>query len=85
MGIKHVGRQGEPFDQDVFMTIKRFRARHPNVPIQVDGGVSLHTAPKLLELGVSRLVVGSGIWKAPSVSGAIQELKEITLERGIYE
>tara|TARA_R110000824_G_scaffold401771_1_gene615954 strand:+ start:618630 stop:619352 length:723 start_codon:yes stop_codon:yes gene_type:complete len=85
MGIKHVGRQGEPFDQEVLMTIKRFRARHPNVPIQVDGGVSLHTAPKLLELGVSRLVVGSGIWKAASVPKAIQEFKEITVERGIYE
>jgi len=85
MGIKHVGRQGEPFDQDVLTTIKRFKAHHPNVPFQVDGGVSLNTAPKLLELGVSRLVIGSAIWKAPSVPKAIQEFKDITLERGIYE
>jgi len=85
MGIKHVGRQGEPFDQDVLMSVKRFRALHPNTPVQVDGGISIHTAPKLLELGVSRLVIGSAIWKATDVPQAIKEFKEITVERGIYE
>jgi ribulose-phosphate 3-epimerase len=85
MGIRNVGRQGEPFDAEVLMGVKRFRARHPNTPVQVDGGVSIHTAAKLLELGVSRLVIGSAIWKSSDVPKAIQEFKEITIERGIYE
>ena len=85
MGIKRVGRQGEPFDTGVLRSIATFRKRHPDTPVQVDGGVSLLTAPKLLELGVSRLVVGSALWKAPNLSEALSAFEEITQERGIYE
>ena len=85
MGIRNVGRQGEPFDTGVLRAIELFRKRHPNTPVQVDGGVSLVTAPKLLELGVSRLVIGSALWRAPDFNKALAELKEMTEEKGIYE
>lgn len=85
MGIKKVGRQGEPFDTGILRSIAVFRKRHPDTPVQVDGGVSLVTAPKLLELGVSRLVVGSAIWKAPKLREALTAFEAITQERGIYE
>lgn len=85
MGIKKVGRQGEPFDPGVLRTIDFFRKRHPNVPVQVDGGVSVVTAPRLLELGVSRLVVGSALWKAPNLEQELQAFQKVTEEWGIYE
>lgn len=85
MGIKNVGRQGEPFDAGVLKAIALFRRRHPDMPVQVDGGVSIHTAAKLLELGVSRLVVGSALWQAPDFQKALSGLEELTQERGIYE
>ena len=85
MGIKNVGRQGEPFDMGVLKTIDLFHRRHPEISIQVDGGVSLLTAPRLLEIGVSRLVVGSALWKSPDLKEAIAKFQEVTEERGIYE
>jgi pentose-5-phosphate-3-epimerase len=39
--------------------------------VQVDGGVSLETAPKLIALGVSNLVVGSAITRSHDVSAAL--------------
>lgn len=85
MGIRRVGRQGEPFDSGVLRAIELFHKRHPEMPIQVDGGVSMDVAPKLLELGVSRLVIGSALWKAPNFNAALAELKELTERHGIYE
>lgn len=85
MGIRRVGRQGEPFDTSVLRAIELFRKRHPEIPVQVDGGVSMQVAPRLLELGVSRLVIGSALWKAPDLNKALAELKELTERHGIYE
>lgn len=85
MGIRHVGRQGQPFDESIYRTIEQFRKKHPELPVQVDGGVSLTTAPRLLELGVSRLVIGSALWKAPDFNLALSQLKELTEQHGIYE
>jgi pentose-5-phosphate-3-epimerase len=64
MGIAKIGRQGEPFDERVFKKIETFHKMYPAMPIQVDGGVSLANARKLLALGVSNLVVGSVLAKA---------------------
>lgn len=84
MGIKTVGHQGEPFDTRVFAKIAAFRKRYPTIEIQVDGGVSLQNAPKLLEAGVKRLVVGSALWKAPDLAARYREFEELTQRHGIY-
>ncbi|MBU6214376.1 hypothetical protein KGM48_00830 [Patescibacteria group bacterium] len=64
MGIATIGRQGQPFDARVLEKIRAFRTRHPDLPIQVDGGVSFDSAKKLLALRVNNLVIGSGILRA---------------------
>lgn len=64
MGIARVGRQGQPFDRRVFEKVRVFRNRHSDFPIQVDGGISLENAKKLISLGTNKLVVGSRILKA---------------------
>ncbi len=84
MGVRTIGRQGEPFDTRVLARIAAFRKKHPEIPVQVDGGVSLANAPKLLQAGVSRLVVGSALWKAPNVAERYREFNTLTEEHGIY-
>ena len=84
MGIDHIGKQGENFDPMVTRKIAVFRERHPDMPIQVDGGVSLLTAPRLLAAGVDRLIVGSAIWRAPDVREALNAFNELAAEYGMY-
>jgi ribulose-phosphate 3-epimerase len=77
MGIARVGRQGEPFESRVVQKIAAFRAAHPDMPIQVDGGVTLESAPALLAAGVTRLVVGSALWARPDLPGTLAEFKRL--------
>ncbi len=59
MSIATIGAQGHPFDALAFDRIREVRNKFPNMPISVDGGVSLENYQILREMGVSRLVVGS--------------------------
>jgi len=85
MGVARIGKHGEPFDKRVIERIKEFRKAHPLMPIQADSGVSRATAPALLQAGVSRLVVGSDLWRAENRAGRYQELKGLIEQYGIYE
>lgn len=84
MGVRTIGRQGEPFAPGVLSRIQAFRKKHPKTPVQVDGGVTLENAPKLLQAGVSRLVVGSALWKAPDIAERYRAFNELTERYGIY-
>lgn len=64
MGITEIGHQGEPHDTRVIPKIRGLRERYPRTIIQVDGGVNLDTALKLMNAGANRLVVGSALWKS---------------------
>lgn len=70
MGIARIGRQAEPFDSRVLEKVRVFRARHPRIAFQIDGGVSLDNARRLIALGVSNLVVGSALLSAPDPAAA---------------
>jgi pentose-5-phosphate-3-epimerase len=63
MGIAHIGKQGEPFDERALETIKELRAANPTLVIQVDGAAATHPQ-ELAEAGADRLVVGSAIINA---------------------
>lgn len=84
MGIRKIGHQGEPFDARVLPKIAAFRKRYPRIEVQVDGGVTYENAPKLLDAGVGRLVVGSALWKAPDLALRYQEFDALTQRYGIY-
>jgi ribulose-phosphate 3-epimerase len=84
MGIATIGRQGEPFDASVLRKIATFKRKYPKIPVQVDGGVSLATAPALLSAGVERLIVGSALWRAPDVREALNEFNDLAQEYGLY-
>jgi ribulose-phosphate 3-epimerase len=85
MGIDHIGKQGEPFNPKVIDRIREFRAKHPEVKIQVDGGVNNASAPKLLQAGADRLIVGSALLYAPDMRKELAFLNDLTGRYGRYE
>lgn len=84
MGIAREGAQGEPFDERVVDAVKAFRGSHSDILIQVDGGVSLETAPRLLYAGANRLVVGSALWNSGDVPGTLHAFEAVLEEYGQY-
>lgn len=76
MGIDREGRQGEPFDPhaQALSLVSALRIKYPELPIQVDGGVSLKNARALARAGASRLVVGSAIFGAKDAAQALKAL-----------
>ena len=63
MGIRHIGAQGEPFDERVLDLINAVRQLRPEVPITVDGGVSSSSLPMLVEAEVTHFAVGSALFR----------------------
>lgn len=83
MGIARIGRQGQPFDRRVLEKVRMFRSRHPELPVQVDGGISLPSARQLIALGVTNLVVGSGILKASNPAAALTAFEDLQGSFGV--
>jgi ribulose-phosphate 3-epimerase len=83
MGIARIGVQGQPFDSRVLTQVRTFHTKHPEVAIQVDGGVSLESAKKLVALGVTNVIVGSGILRASDPSAAFAALEALETSYGV--
>lgn len=75
MGIAKIGFQGEPFDVRALDTIGILRKLFPEKPIQVDGGVTLASAPRLVAAGATRLISGSFILSSLDPKEAVEQLK----------
>ena len=76
MGIAKIGRQGQPFSRQALDKIRAFRRLHPDIPIQVDGGVSLATARELSRLSIPTLIVGSAIVRSADPAAAVRMFEE---------
>ena len=76
MGIDRVGFQGQAFDDNVYTLSYEVKKRYSTLPIQIDGGVNLETAPLLRDAGADRLVIGSAIFESENITGMIEEFKE---------
>lgn len=83
MGIAKIGRQGQPFDRRVFEKVHVFRNRHPDIPVQVDGGIQLTSARQLVALGVTNLIIGSGILKASDPAAAVAAFEDLKGSFGV--
>ena len=83
MGIATIGRQGQPFDWRVMKKIRLFRSRHPDIPVQVDGGISLETGRDLAALGVANLVAGSVILRASDPAALIEKFENLEIPFGV--
>jgi ribulose-phosphate 3-epimerase len=76
MGINKIGYQGQEFEPKVLEKIAELRAKKPDLPISVDGGVSFETAKDLANAGATRLSSGSTIFKAENTKRAIENLRD---------
>lgn len=74
------GFGGQKFIQNTYKKVSQLRAMandlNPDLIIEVDGGVNLDNAPKLVEAGANALVAGSAVFKAESPEAVIAGLKK---------
>ncbi|HRH30633.1 MAG TPA: hypothetical protein PK886_01010 [Candidatus Paceibacterota bacterium] len=79
MGIKVIGVQGSPLDEEYFEKvleqISAIKKLYPEMPVSVDGSVSLNTKDVLLEAGADRLVSGSAIFQSADPLATIEQFK----------
>lgn len=71
----HPGHGGQEFLKNVLPKIKSIRTQHPNVMIQVDGGINVETGKLCREAGANNLVAGSYIFKSKDRKKAIEALR----------
>lgn len=77
MGIERIGFQGQEFDERCLDQVRALRRKFPDLVIAVDGAVDFETAPELVQAGASKLVIGSAIFTAGDILGAIEEFRKI--------
>lgn len=77
MGITKIGFQGQAFDPRVLEKIKQVKEKYPELPVQVDGGVSLATAEFLKEAGADRVVAGSSIFESDNLVDTYRKFERI--------
>lgn len=76
MSIDKIGFSGEFLDEKIFERIKFLKENLPNVKINVDGGVNLTNAKKLISAGADNLIAGSFLWNSNNIPETLEELKQ---------
>ncbi len=79
MGIKEVGQQGQPFDEETLVRAHTLRMQFPDLEIAVDGSVNARTIPRLYAAGVNRFAPGSAITKASDQVAAYHDLVQLVV------
>ena len=80
MGV-HPGHMGQAFQPAALEKVAALRAKYPDLPIEVDGGVAVGIARQLAEAGADRLVSGSAIFHSGAPAKAIEALQhDVDLE-----
>ncbi|MCB9185960.1 MAG: ribulose-phosphate 3-epimerase [Flavobacteriales bacterium] len=73
------GFGGQKFIERTYEKVRKLREManelNPNLIIEVDGGVNLENAPKLVNAGVDALVAGNSVFKAADPAAVISGLK----------
>lgn len=69
------GFYGSPFLEGVLNKVKEFHFKYPRKIIQLDGGINPKTIKLIGSIGVSKVVVGSFIFKSQNIKEALEELK----------
>ncbi|MDQ3075977.1 MAG: hypothetical protein M3Q34_02520 [bacterium] len=77
MGIEQIGFQGQDFHEKVLEHIKALKEKFPDLTISVDGAVDFNSAPKLIQAGATRLIVGSAIFNTDDIIDTIERFKEL--------
>lgn len=77
------GYGGQKFIENTYKKVIELREMaeelNPSLFIEIDGGVNLDNAPRLLESGADVLVAGNFVFTAENPSGVIKSMKELQL------
>ena len=77
------GFGGQKFIENTYSKVSRLKelilSKNAQTKIEIDGGVNLRNAPKLLASGADVLVAGSFIFNSPDPAGMIREIKSILM------
>lgn len=80
------GFGGQAFMSEQVQTIAKVREivdrYKPGCEVQVDGGITVDTAPVVAAAGANVLVAGSAVYGAQDISGAIRDLRSSALAGG---
>ena len=75
------GFSGQKFMPEVLPKIRNLKAeirkQKLGVDIEVDGGINLETAPKVVKAGANILVAGSAVFGAKDPAEVIKELRAL--------
>ena len=69
------GWGGQEFLEKQLGKIKQLRNKYQDVKIEVDGGISLETAPKVIKAGANLLAAGTIIFESNNIKETIWKLK----------
>lgn len=74
------GFGGQKFIENTYAKVSKLRAMaekvNPNLIIEIDGGVNLNNASKLVEAGATALVAGNAVFRADDPEAVISGLKK---------
>jgi ribulose-phosphate 3-epimerase len=80
----HPGFGGQEFMPEMVEKVRRVRELvGPATRIEVDGGISLHTAPEVVRAGADTLVVGTAIFSRADRAAAIAEIREAAAQAAV--
>jgi ribulose-phosphate 3-epimerase len=68
------GPSGQRFQSSVLPKIQLLKQQHPNVILEIDGGITSETARLVKDSGADVIVSGSYIFESPSPRAAYEEL-----------
>jgi len=71
----HPGFAGQKFIPSVLGKVKELRAKHPDLMIQIDGGIDPKTAALARDAGANNLVAASAIFSAQNREEAIKSIR----------
>ncbi len=76
MGIEKVGYGGQSQSEKLLPYIQAFHALRPDVPISIDGGVKLENVRVLKNARVTRMTIGSGLFKTDDIEQRVKDLRK---------
>ena len=75
------GFGGQSFMASELPKVKALRERYPNLPIEVDGGLSEKTIDQAAEAGANVIVAGSAVFGAKDPADVIGKLRQSVEQR----
>lgn len=77
MGIRKLGFQGENFEMETLEKIREVKKAFPDLPVQIDGGVTLENAKLIKEAGADQIVSGSALFDSYDLVDTLEQFRSI--------